>query len=93
MVAMDVEEKKQHSNSSNLQEKPPWWCLTDCQWKIGLTKKTSMNLETYRRRRMVIVEEGGLRDGVGEQRGAVLNQMSNGVLWQVSGRAEDRMES
>lgn len=31
-----------------LQEEPPWDSLTSCQWKIGVTRKTSMNLETSR---------------------------------------------
>lgn len=58
-VATDVGEKKHQpnsssnsSNSSNLQEKPPWCCLSGCQWKIGVTRKTSMNLETSKRRRI-----------------------------------------
>lgn len=32
-----------------LQEEPPWDSLASCQWKIGVTRKTSMNLETSRR--------------------------------------------
>lgn len=32
-----------------LQAEPPWDSLTSCQWKIGVTRKTSMNLETSRR--------------------------------------------
>lgn len=32
-----------------LQAEPPWDSLTSCQWKIGVTRKTSMNLEASRR--------------------------------------------
>ena len=30
---------------TGFQEEPPWGSLVGCQWKIGLTIKTSMNLE------------------------------------------------
>lgn len=52
---------------TGFQEEPPWDSLLCCQWKIGLTRKTSMNLEPS-----------------GEKNRGILNQMFNGVQWQVS---------